>query len=108
MKNILARGGIEFLAVFLGIVLSFNVEEWREESEIKNNLFRDYVSIQKDLEKDIPYLERIISEHSEAYNNSTKLLQILDEEIAFDYNKFISMRKTCLCSKLFLWNKVSL
>jgi len=28
MKNILARGGIEFLAVFLGIVLSFNVEEW--------------------------------------------------------------------------------
>ena len=39
MKNILARGGIEFLAVFLGIVLSFNVEEWREESEIKNNLF---------------------------------------------------------------------
>ena len=51
MKNILARGGIEFLAVFLGIVLSFNVEEWREESEIKNNLFRDYVSIQKDLEK---------------------------------------------------------
>jgi len=27
MRNILARGGIEFLAVFLGIGLSFNVEE---------------------------------------------------------------------------------
>ena len=105
MKNILARGGIEFLAVFLGIVLSFNVEEWREESEIKNNLFRDYVSIQKDLEKDIPYLERIISEHSEAYNNSTKLLQILDEEIAFDYNKFISMQKRVSAPNSFFGTK---
>ena len=105
MKNILARGGIEFLAVFLGLAFSFNIEEWRQESEIKNNLFRDYVSIQKDLEKDIPYLERIISEHSEAYNNSTKLLQILDEEIAFDYNKFISMQKRVSAPNSFFGTK---
>ena len=33
MKNILARGGIEFLAVFLGIGLSFYVEGWQVENE---------------------------------------------------------------------------
>ena len=35
MKNILARGGIEFLAVFLGIALSLYVDEWREENQIR-------------------------------------------------------------------------
>ena len=36
MKNILARGGIEFLAVFLGIALSLWVDEYRE-----NNVYED-------------------------------------------------------------------
>ena len=38
MKNILARGGIEFLAVFLGIALSFYAEEWQtqEDNELKS------------------------------------------------------------------------
>ena len=34
MKNLLARGGIEFIAVFLGIGLSFYVEAWQTENEI--------------------------------------------------------------------------
>ena len=33
MKNILTRGGIEFLAVFLGIALSFYMEEWQTEKD---------------------------------------------------------------------------
>ena len=36
MNRMLTRGGVEFLAVFLGIGLSFNVEEWREDAQIKN------------------------------------------------------------------------
>ena len=55
----LTRGGVEFLAVFLGIGLSFNVEEWREDAQIKNRLKSDYLNIKKDLEKDLPYLIRI-------------------------------------------------
>ena len=35
MKTILARGGIEFLAVFLGIALSLWVDEYRENNEIQ-------------------------------------------------------------------------
>ena len=33
MNNLLARGGIEFLAVFLGIGLSFYVEGWQTEND---------------------------------------------------------------------------
>ena len=35
MKNVLARGGIEFIAVFLGIALSLWVDEYRENNEIQ-------------------------------------------------------------------------
>ena len=35
MKNILARGGIEFLAVFLGISLSLWVDEYQKSKEAK-------------------------------------------------------------------------
>ena len=41
MKNILTRGGIEFLAVFLGIALSLYVDEWREENQIRERLMAD-------------------------------------------------------------------
>ena len=35
MKNILARGGIEFLAVFLGIALSLWVDDYRDKINTK-------------------------------------------------------------------------
>ena len=35
MKNILARGGIEFIAVFLGIALSLWVDEFQKSKEAK-------------------------------------------------------------------------
>ena len=47
MKNILARGGVEFLAVLLGITLSFNVDEWKQDKEIEKRLKSDYINIQK-------------------------------------------------------------
>ena len=44
MKNILAKGGIEFLAVFLGIALSLWVDDFREELEfaIEKDLVRNF------------------------------------------------------------------
>ena len=38
MKNIFARGGIEFLAVLLGITMSFNVDEWKQDKEFVYSL----------------------------------------------------------------------
>ena len=61
MKKILARGGIEFLAVLLGISMSFNVDEWKQDKEIEKRLKSDYINIQKDLQKDIILLEEVLS-----------------------------------------------
>ena len=76
MKNILARGGIEFLAVLLGITLSFNVDEWKQDKEIEKRLKSDYINIQKDLKKDIFSLyqsncfsTKIISKWIESFRN---------------------------------------
>lgn len=93
MKNILARGGIEFLAVFLGIGLSLYVDEWREESQIKERLMADYQSIQNDLEKDIPYLEKIIIEQQNRYDSGEAMLQILDGKQSFDYHQLVNKKK---------------
>ena len=35
MKNILARGGVEFVAVFLGIALSLWVDEYQKSKEAR-------------------------------------------------------------------------
>jgi len=35
-KNILTRGGVEFIVVFLGIALSLWVDDYREEKELSN------------------------------------------------------------------------
>jgi len=42
MNNLFTRGGIEFLAVFIGIVLSLWVDDWREERELRSRLNEDY------------------------------------------------------------------
>ena len=48
MKTILARGGIEFLAVFLGIALSLWVDDFREERELRERLNEDFIKIYRD------------------------------------------------------------
>lgn len=60
MKNILARGGIEFLAVFLGIGLSFYVEQWQSDNQQKDLLVKDCQNILTDVDEDILTIENII------------------------------------------------
>tara|TARA_B100000519_G_C14022185_1_gene333926 strand:+ start:70 stop:243 length:174 start_codon:yes stop_codon:yes gene_type:complete len=52
MKNILARGGVEFVAIFLGIALSLWVDEYQKsrEAKILNNqiLERLYYNLESD------------------------------------------------------------
>ena len=61
MKNILARGGIEFLAVLLGISLSLWVEDWRQNNEIASRLNLDYLNIKQEINEDIDNINNIIS-----------------------------------------------
>ena len=61
MKNIFARGGIEFLAVLLGISLSLWVDENSTKKEIHQALQKDLINIRADLKKDINEIQRIDS-----------------------------------------------
>ena len=107
MKNILARGGIEFLAVFLGLGLSFIVEEWREENQIRERLRGDYQSIQKDLEKDIPYLKQIIKNQIEVKEAGSTMIQMLDEVHSFDYELFVKSKRLVTSGNTFFGTKAS-
>ena len=77
MKNILARGGVEFLAVLLGITLSFNVDEWKQDKEIEKRLKSDYINIQKDLRKDIFSLKNVIASQQKSYQSGLKALEMI-------------------------------
>ena len=102
MKNILARGGIEFLAVFLGIALSFYVEEWQTEkdnerkkdqylSDLTNTLEMDIQQINKLLEtlinseKLITEIQSDIDENHKALSDIAILNKLLDVEVGFSF-----------------------
>lgn len=63
MKNILARGGIEFLAVFIGIILSLYVDENRDDRIIQNKNIKNLRSLGKEIDQRISYIDNKISQY---------------------------------------------
>jgi hypothetical protein len=62
MKNILARGGIEFLAVLLGITLSLYLDQQIEESAILKNEKSLLSDLQVSLNQDIDYAQKVLND----------------------------------------------
>ena len=62
MKNILARGGIEFLAVLLGITLSLYIDQQIEESAIVKNEKSLLSDLQVSLNQDIDYAQEVLQD----------------------------------------------
>ena len=60
MKKVLTRGGIEFIAVFLGIALSLWVDDFREERELNDRLKDDLRKIYLEVQSNIQNIENII------------------------------------------------
>ena len=82
MRNILARGGIEFIAVFFGIALSFYVEEWQTEKEQKELLKVDCNNILSDINEDLITMDRIISSNKKILETGEGIIDLLsDKEI---------------------------
>ena len=77
MKNILARGGIEFLAVFLGIALSFYVEEWQTEKDNERKKDQYLSDLTNTLEMDIQQINKLL----ETLINSEKLITEIQSDI---------------------------
>ena len=93
MKSILSRGGIEFLAVFLGIVLSLWVDDYRENKELNERLMEDYKKIYLEVNSNITNIENIISQNENYKENEEHLLKILNKESLFNFDKVISLIK---------------
>ena len=63
MKNILARGGIEFLAVFVGIILSLWVDDKRSLKSVRDNNSDTKKSIKVEIKLRVDYIETKIKQY---------------------------------------------
>ena len=91
MKNILARGGIEFLAVFLGIALSLWVDDYREERELNNRLNDDFKKIYFEVQSNIRNIENIIRKNRTFLEHEERLLMILNGDAKYNFNSVVSI-----------------
>ena len=63
MKNILARGGIEFLAVFIGIIMSLHLDDVRDDRIVQNKNINNLRSLGNELDQRIGYVDKKISQY---------------------------------------------
>ncbi len=91
MKNILARGGIEFLAVFLGIVLSLWVDDYRESKEINNRLKDDYNKLYAEVKSNILNINDIIQRNQKIIDNEEYLLSILEGNQLYKHDDVVNI-----------------
>ena len=89
IRKLISKGGVEFVAVFLGIALSLWVDDWREEKEIITRLQDDYKKIHSEIKKDIINLNNIISLNKKHINTEKYLLSVINKDKEFDFNKVI-------------------
>lgn len=68
MKNILARGGVEFLAVFIGIILSLYVDENRDERVVRIKNIKNLQSLGNEIGQRITYIDKKITQYERDIN----------------------------------------
>ena len=74
MKNILARGGVEFVAVLLGITLSLWVDENRVSSNAEKEFQADLLSIYSELTDDLKVIDEAMEFNKEMIGMMDHLL----------------------------------
>ena len=84
MKNILTRGGIEFLAVLLVISGSLWIDNYSKEREIYIALNQDISNIRLDIEQDLEEIKRIDNLITLSLAKIDLFLKITNEEINVD------------------------
>ena len=84
---------LELFMIFLAISISFFIEEWRQDNQLKMRLIEDYNAISKDLDDDIIQLKAIIGEHSSKNLAGHNLMDMLNNKIPFDYDHFLEKSK---------------
>jgi len=90
MKNTLARGGVEFLAVLFGITISLWVEDWRQDRDIQDKILEDYINIRDEIEIDIKNIDRIISLVDKQSELLKTLIKYSNKELNFEEEKILT------------------
>tara|TARA_B100001769_G_C22029705_1_gene553329 strand:+ start:481 stop:1161 length:681 start_codon:yes stop_codon:yes gene_type:complete len=90
MKNTLARGGVEFLAVLFGITISLWVEDWRQDRDIQDKILEDYINIRDEIEIDIKYIDRIIASVDKQSELLKTLIKYSNKELNFEEGKILT------------------
>ena len=68
MKNVLGRGGVEFLAVFIGIILSLYVDDNRDRRIMQDKNIKNLRSLGNELDQRISYIDKKISQYERDIN----------------------------------------
>ena len=79
--NILARGGVEFLAVLLGITLSLYIDQQIEESAIVKNEKSLLSDLQVSLNQDIDYAQKVLKDMRESIDAQEILINYECNEV---------------------------
>ena len=97
MKNVLARGGIEFIAVFLGIALSLWVDEYRENNEIQRLNDSILNRLYDNLESDSTNFTWVINAHKTSLKSCNSINKWIDssQNIHDSVNIHISIHYIC-------------
>ena len=90
MKNVLARGGVEFLAVLFGITISLWVEDWRQDKDIQDKILEDYINIRDEIEIDIKNIDRIIASVDKQSDLLKTLIKYSNKELNFEEKKILT------------------
>lgn len=90
MKNTLARGGVEFLAVLFGITISLWVEDWRQDRDIQDKILEDYINIRDEIEIDIKNIDRIIALVDKQSELLKTLIKYSNKELNFEEEKILT------------------
>ena len=91
MKKVLTRGGIEFIAVFLGIALSLWVDDFREERELNDRLKDDLRKIYWEVQSNIQNIENIIRKNKTYSKHEEDLLMILNGDAEYDFGRVVNI-----------------
>ena len=84
MRNIFAKGGIEFLAVLFGITISLWVEDQRQEKDIQSKLIEDYKNISTEIQSDVENIDRIIVAVQNQKILLRKIIDYSDKKLKFN------------------------
>ena len=90
MKNTLARGGVEFLAVLFGITISLWVEDWRQDRDIQDKILEDYINIRDEIEIEIKNIDRIIASVDKQSELLKTLIKYSNKELNFEEEKILT------------------